>query len=108
LFKIFCVQNEGFVVVAISTRFVHVKHVKPPRKRLPRGKSGPHSPHPNLLIDAATKSVIPKQKNPKIKAFLDEFRDQIKGKCHWQNVEHGGLKTYLTQKQVKLLTCDVN
>jgi hypothetical protein len=51
------------------------------------------------MIDAATKSVTPKQKKAKIKAFLDEFRDQIKGKCDGQNVEYGGLKTYLTQKQ---------
>jgi hypothetical protein len=61
-------QNEGFVVVAIATRFDHVK---------------PPIPHPHLLmIDAATKRVSPKLKKAKIKAFLDEFRDQIKGKCN--------------------------
>jgi hypothetical protein len=70
-----------------------------------QGKSGPNLPRPHLLIDrAATKSVTPKQKKAKIKAFLDGFRDQ-NSKCDGQNVEYGDLKTYLTQKQVQLLTC---
>jgi hypothetical protein len=74
-----------------------------------RGKSGPRSPRPHLLIDAATKSVTPNQKKAKIKAFLDEFRDQIKSKCDGQNVEYGGLKTYLTQKQANYPSyCDIS
>jgi hypothetical protein len=46
-----------------------------------RGKIGPNSPRPHLLIDAATKSVTPKKKGQN-QSFLDGFRaDQIKGKC---------------------------
>jgi hypothetical protein len=52
------------------------------------------------LIDVATKRVNPKQKKAKIKAYLDEFRDQIKGKYDGQDVEYAGeLKTYLTQNK---------
>jgi hypothetical protein len=35
-----------------------------------RGKSGPNWPRPHLLIDAAAKSITPKQTKAKIKAFL--------------------------------------